>query len=1109
MESKPSEMSIKNGGNWNQFGDIIGGNKTENRYISINTVFHKKQFTNKKLVTPFTKEDSNAAQGGTYVKREDLLNRIAISFESQKEKKRMVFLTGMGGCGKSELARAYAEMHSDEYNEIFWLTCKDGVIPNLIELIAESNTLCEVKKDDLANFSSKVLIVVDNYNTYTQNSLFKLTKESGNADVLFTTRLNRIGSHDKLIPVESDDKEAFAYQVFKENYCKRPRWGDPKVIIECEMESIKTICRSVQYNTMIVSLIGTRLRENDDLSISDCALIVRKGVRNIHGEITFSKDLISQSETISRILQMLFKDLFNYSFTTAEREILSILFLSPSSWYSTDYLLSLCAGTKRVTNHKKAIESLLDFGWLQGNIEEVSLHPLIAEAMSFYKIQINETAFYEGLLINYLGMPDYYLKKDRLLVNKILNLCSDTLSQIKIATFLLINHFGYKELIAETYKEVNVACFVYINHKGNRHFLYRDLESNETYSLIKVSCQIYDSDRAVLLKIYNTGVSYELDVSVPFYGKIIKDIPNGICWEDEYLKKVHLSEDILTIGDGAFKGCTNLSGDLHLPKGLKSIGEYSFGECINLTGDLYLPDDLQSIGKGAFYFCFALTGRLRIPEGITSIGECTFDHCVKLAGELHFPDAITSIGACAFSSCRSLNGTLILPKSLKYVGVMAFEGCGGLSGPLNLPNGLIEIGDMAFSNCYGLIGNLHIPDSIINIGEWAFYSCIGFNGNLHISDKLTIIKTRVFDGCSNLTGPLFLPEGLVSIGDEAFRECKGLSGKLHFSETMKVVGKQAFYGCINLTVEPLSTNGLDSIGFEAFEGCGGNVDSIYSNNDVSIIEEKSLHKYISVTGELQLPDDLINIDDNAFSGCEKIKGKLHLPKDLVSIGDYAFSGCSGLTGDLHLPDKVACIGKYAFSNCCCLTGELHLPEKITHIGIGAFEYCDGLSGNLHFPDSLISIGNAAFFNCKKITGELRLPDGITNISFLSFAGCSGFKELHLPNSLYRIGREAFAVCSGLAGELCLPESLKRIGEGAFYGCTGLNGVLKFPESLEYIEESAFYQCNAIEKIVFNNPCTIIEGSLNKYASTIICGYRNSTAEEYAKTQGLVFEELEG
>ena len=107
----------------------------------------------------------------------------------------------------------------------------------------------------------------------------------------------------------------------------------------------------------------------------------------------------------------------------------------------------------------------------------------------------------------------------------------------------------------------------------------------------------------------------------------------------------------------------------------------------------------------------------------------------------------------------------------------------------------------------------------------------------------------------------------------------------------------------------------------------------------------------------------------------------------------------------------------------------------------------------------------------------------------------------------KLKKREFYNCSGLSGELHLPDGLTSIGENAFSECFGLSGEIRLPNTLKSIGILAFHKCNDIEKIVFYGPNTIIKGSLNPFSSTIICGYRNSTAEEYTLKNDLVFEEL--
>lgn len=78
---------------------------------------------------------------------------------------------------------------------------------------------------------------------------------------------------------------------------------------------------------------------------------------------------------------------------------------------------------------------------------------------------------------------------------------------------------------------------------------------------------------------------------------------------------------------------------------------------------------------------------------------------------------------------------------------------------------------------------------------------------------------------------------------------------------------------------------------------------------------------------------------------------------------------------------------------------------------------------------------------------------------------------------------------------------------AFNDCYSLSGELRLTDSLTSINKDSFVGCDKIERFIFHNPYTAIEGILNPFSSTILCGYRNSTAEEYARENGLAVEEL--
>ena len=1021
-----------------------------------------KHFTNKALIVPFTKENANGPQGGTYIPRDDLLSKIANSFQSQSGKERMVFLSGMGGCGKSELARAYAERHSSEYEEIFWLTCTDGIRPDLMTLMSDADTLCDVNKEDVAVFSDKVLIIVDNCNSDSSKFLRELEHGTGHADILVTTRLNHIGSYTNIIFIESDDPVKFTYAVFEKNYCRPQPWRASKEIKDCEIHNVYDICREVQYNTMIIALIGLRLSEYNNLSISDCAQKIRNGVGIIKGKIDYSKDLDPRSEEMKDVLRFLFQDILNYPVTIEQKEILFVLSLTPASWYEMEFIFSLTGDGPEKTDHEYAAKKLLSFGWLQGNNSKIAIHPLIAEVISDESIISSDSAFLSTLLNNYLGLQEKYLIRDRLLINEIIKRADCALPETKIAAMLLLNHGGYKRLFAELHPEVKVAYFVYINHDKNRYFMYRELKTNQTYPLVKVLCNEKDGKCANLLKVYNTGVNYTLDLNVPYKGEWIKEIPEGLCWHDLNIRECIYSREISAINDKAFCGCSSLSGELHLPESLTSIGDFAFSDCSNLSGELHLPESLSSIGDFAFSDCSNLSGELRLPKSLSSIGNAAFSGCSGFSGDLYLPESLTSIGEAAFSGCNGFSGSLCLPESLTNLGNTAFYHCKSLSGVLHLPESLSSIGDYAFFDCSNLSGELRLPKSLTSIGEAAFSRCNGFSGELCLPDSLTRIDERAFYGCSGFSGELHLPEHLTSLGDSAFKDCSSFSGELHLPKSLTSLGDSAFSGCSGLSGDLHLPDGLTSIGNGAFYECSGFSGELHLPKSLTSIGDWAFSGCSSLSGDLRLPECLTSLGDSAFSGCSGFSGKLYLTEYLTTIGHNTFSGCNGLSGELHLPKNLTNIGNYAFNHCSGLSGELHLPESLTSIGDFAFSDCSNLSGELHLPERLNRIGESAFSGCTRLSGELHLPRNLTYIGSRTFSNCTGFSgELRLPENLTYIGNMAFSGCSGFSGELHLPEGLTYICYLAFNGCSGFSGELYLPESLRGIDFGAFDGCDKL------------------------------------------------
>ena len=68
-------------------------------------------------------------------------------------------------------------------------------------------------------------------------------------------------------------------------------------------------------------------------------------------------------------------------------------------------------------------------------------------------------------------------------------------------------------------------------------------------------------------------------------------IPEQVTYED-------IVYDVTSIGNGAFKGCQNITS-VHIPNSVTSIGGYAFDRCENLIS-VDIPESVTEIGPNRF-----------------------------------------------------------------------------------------------------------------------------------------------------------------------------------------------------------------------------------------------------------------------------------------------------------------------------------------------------------------------------------------------------------------------------------------------------------------------------------------------------------------------------
>jgi hypothetical protein len=308
-------------------------------------------------------------------------------------------------------------------------------------------------------------------------------------------------------------------------------------------------------------------------------------------------------------------------------------------------------------------------------------------------------------------------------------------------------------------------------------------------------------------------------------------LPEGIttigprAFRNSFLKKVHISKNIKSIGSEAFRNPEELTVDEDNPyydsrENCHGIIETATGKMILGTDKSHVPDGVKIIGKGAFRSCHL--DNLTIPEGVVTIEDNAFYGCTLT--DISLPSSLRCIGDSAFGSSSKLTNidlknveeigdyafeysdltTLVIPASVRHIGKNIIKECrdithveveesnpyydsrGGCEALIEtgtgkliaghrksvIPSGTKIIGEEAFYNSpFG--GDVTLPAGLVSIEDKAFWYC-NFE-KLDIPEGVTTIGEKAFEGCYYMKG-ISLPSSLTCIGDSAF---KNYSDEVH------------------------------------------------------------------------------------------------------------------------------------------------------------------------------------------------------------------------------------------------------------------------------------------------------------------------------------------
>ena len=276
-------------------------------------------------------------------------------------------VTGMGGVGKSELAKQYISQHQGNYSGgICWLNAtEDNFISQLIAFsgteVDEKLTLVNQVQDCYKNWQwqGNVLLVFDDVQNYKHVKPY-LPNEA-RFKVLITTR-KRLGK--PVVRLDLDVLSPSAALELLASFIEIP---------EAERETAEELCAWLGYLPLGLELIGRYLAEDEDLSVQEVLENLKENSVNDEALAETAEEMSAELGIVAAI------DLSWQQLKPQAQQLaylLSLFALAPIPWE----LVEKCLDTNQITKPKSARKELTKLNLLKRVDKEAYLfHSLIRE----------------------------------------------------------------------------------------------------------------------------------------------------------------------------------------------------------------------------------------------------------------------------------------------------------------------------------------------------------------------------------------------------------------------------------------------------------------------------------------------------------------------------------------------------------------------------------------------------------------------------------------------------------------------------------------------------------------------------------------------------------
>lgn len=303
--------------------------------------------------------------------RDGILEEIHNQFTQEE---RVLFLYGVGGIGKTQIAKQYAKKHKGDYDTIIYATyngsIKDVVIsetPFATAPTINRYTLSDgTQENDEVYFRRKLetiqklstertLIILDNFDVEEDENLPLLT--NGRYKLLITTRcdFSRFYPTIKIDPIDSIDS---LKEIFMKNY--------QGYDVDKDDPNLVNLIELVNRHTYTIELLAQHMENSGQTPAEMISALKERGITSLDEEI---RDSDMKTQIAYENLLKMFKI---FSLNEEERQLLMYLSLMPIEGVDVKDF-------KKWADLKstKILKNLENRSWIIKNTDGIAVHPII------------------------------------------------------------------------------------------------------------------------------------------------------------------------------------------------------------------------------------------------------------------------------------------------------------------------------------------------------------------------------------------------------------------------------------------------------------------------------------------------------------------------------------------------------------------------------------------------------------------------------------------------------------------------------------------------------------------------------------------------------------